>query len=91
MKEKEIAELFRESELGVRVFRDVEPAGKWLDSQKPKAAIMCPYQGSYRLVTGEVCEFHKTQGDPECSTCRPGNNGDAANLNVGRHTPNRRG
>ena len=68
---KDILNLFRESGLGVRVFKDMASTEKWLASQKPEAGVLCPYQGNYRLISEAVCNFHKEKKDSECESCQP--------------------
>jgi len=79
---KKIIDLFRESRLGVRVFPDEESAEKWLDGQKQESTGMCPYGGSYRLVSKAACDFHKEKKDSECSSCKPINKGRPVNDSI---------
>lgn len=73
MKLEEIVTKFKEAGFSGRVYRNLEDARKAMDAraEEPRPTLYCPYKGEYRPIPPEVCEWHKEQQDPECSSCRP--------------------
>jgi len=64
--------LLKDVGLGETIVGDVEAFLDSLDSREAdRRRIYCVYTGQLRLVHPEVCQWHRSENDPECRDCKP--------------------